>query len=189
MREQTGTTTRHLHDQVRRPFLSLWMGRYFVAFFELWNQMPFPSSETKPPGTVKTRYFLLYLGRMRVRHFSRGGASLGLWVRARRSTNAKGEKAISCSYRRSEQSIVADAFFKLGQKTSRYSKNKVLFTVPCVCTRETLFLGDVVLLGEQSGTNRGRLRLMGEYSLVTCYGQAIFYVALSTLTGPNLKVQ
>ena len=45
----------------------------------------------------------------------------------------KGKEA--SSYRRDAHSIVADAFFKLGKKTSRYSKNKVLFTVPWVYAR------------------------------------------------------
>ena len=67
-------------------------------------------------GTVKTRYFLLYLERMRVRHFSRDGVLLCVWVGTRRGTSTKGEE--DSSYRCCAQNIVSGTCFQRFPRTA-----------------------------------------------------------------------
>jgi len=93
--------------------------------------------KANPQSTLKTRYFLVYLVCMRVNRFFRGCFVLGMLHKA---LNLRGMmQQMQAGYpdwdRCESLSRIQIAFKAL---PSRYTKNKVLFSVPCAYARETM---------------------------------------------------
>ena len=98
---------------------------FFRSYWGVCPNVSPSSSRPKPQGTVKTRYFLLYLARMRMRRrFVK--AYLGIQLMPLRDTD----------FRRVSNNCVFTSQTRFKANISRYSKNEVLFTVPCICARE-----------------------------------------------------
>ena len=94
--------------------------------------------QSPPQGTLKTRYFSVYLASMRVERFFRGfvlGVPGYLQGRHRQAPTPSTRASQSIAARLERRTSISSS----KQPPSRYTENKVLFSVPCMYARELSF--------------------------------------------------